>query len=208
MTRLLHIEASPRDDRSKSSQVARELITAYLEKNPDHIAESWEIWTDSLPTIDGDTLAARYKIMHGQELNTIESGVWAPVVSTFERFASADKYVLSTPMWNFGIPYRLKWFIDAITHPGMAFKYNPQTGYQGLIVNKPIVVIYARGGDYSGERQSYDLQAPYIEQWLRFIGFETIQTLYVQPTLAAGPEAAQAAISDALTQARELATAF
>ena len=36
-------------------------------------------------------------------------------------FTAADKYVLATPMWNFGVPYRLKHYIDL---GGMIFAVN------------------------------------------------------------------------------------
>ena len=38
------------------------------------------------------------------------------------RFALADRVLISTPMWNFGIPYKLKQWIDVITQPGLAFR--------------------------------------------------------------------------------------
>lgn len=53
-------------------------------------------------------------------------------------------------MWNFGIPYRLKQYIDILVQPGYTFSYSPEQGYTGL-VNKPAAVVYARGGDYSSK---------------------------------------------------------
>ena len=38
------------------------------------------------------------------------------------RFALADRVLISTPMWNFGIPYKLKQWIDVITQPGLTFR--------------------------------------------------------------------------------------
>ena len=44
---------------------------------------------------------------------------WNKIVELFGRFNSADKYVFSVPMWNFGIPYILKHYIDLITQPAL-----------------------------------------------------------------------------------------
>jgi putative NADPH-quinone reductase len=32
-------------------------------------------------------------------------------------------------MWNFGIPYKLKHYIDVLTQPGQTFNFDPTTGY-------------------------------------------------------------------------------
>lgn len=34
-----------------------------------------------------------------------------------ERFKGADKYLFSLPMWNFGVPCKLKKYIDVIVQP-------------------------------------------------------------------------------------------
>jgi FMN-dependent NADH-azoreductase len=49
MTKLLYIEASPRKDRSHSSQVANEFLDAYKAKNPDHEIEHLPLFEVDLP---------------------------------------------------------------------------------------------------------------------------------------------------------------
>ena len=34
------------------------------------------------------------------------------------------------------MPYILKQFIDVISQPGMIFRFDPETGYTGLLENK------------------------------------------------------------------------
>ena len=71
-----------------------------------------------------------------------------------EHFKSADKYVFSLPMWNFGIPYKLKHFIDVLVQPGLTFSFSPETGYKGLVTGKPAVVdLRARRRLRSGHRR-------------------------------------------------------
>ena len=97
---------------------------------------------------------------------------WNKIIELFNQFNSASKYVFSIPMWNFGIPYILKHYIDLITQPSLAWSFSPDQGYRGLVDGK-VVILYSSGGDYSeasglGE---LDYQKPF-ENWLGFIGLE------------------------------------
>ena len=49
--------------------------------------------------------------------------------TTFRRFDAADRYLFSVPMWNAGVPYILKQFIDVVSQPGMVFGFDPDEGY-------------------------------------------------------------------------------
>ena len=55
--------------------------------------------------------------MHGQESSEDELRAWTRVEDVIADFKAADKYVLSVPMWNFGIPYRLKQYFDVLVQP-------------------------------------------------------------------------------------------
>jgi FMN-dependent NADH-azoreductase len=70
--------------------------------------------------------------------------------------------LISSPMWNFHVPYALKYHIDTIVQPGYLFTY--ESGIPvGLCGGKKIVCVTSRGGDYStGPMHSYDFQEPYL----------------------------------------------
>ena len=63
MPKLLHIESSPRGDRSASIAAAREFITTYQAKNPGDEVETLNVWKANLPAFDGATLDAKYAVM-------------------------------------------------------------------------------------------------------------------------------------------------
>jgi FMN-dependent NADH-azoreductase len=203
VSKLLHVEASPRKVRSASIRVAREFLESYAEAHPDHEIEQIDLWDVSLPEFDGDTIQARYRILHDQEHSTAEAHAWNRVVRVFRRFAAADRYLFSTPMWNFGVPYKLKHFIDVVSQPGLAFQATEE-GFEGLVTGKPTMVIYARGGEYAGDWAALDFQKPYLEALLRFIGFEEIHSITVDPTLG-DPEVVEGAKISAVERAREIA---
>jgi FMN-dependent NADH-azoreductase len=112
-------------------------------------------------------------------------------------------------MWNFSIPYRLKQYIDIIVQPGYTFGVT-QSGYEGMVKNKPVLVVYARGGEYKpgGPAETFDLQKRYLELILGFMGFTDIRSVVVEPTLAAGPDAAQKAKAQAIEKAKQIAADF
>ena len=189
MAKLLYIESSPRKSRSKSIAVASAFLEAYQQANPTDTVETIDLWKKELPEFDGFTIDAKYQVLHGQGHDADQAAAWQAVVDVCDEFKSADKYLFSLPMWNFGIPYKLKHYIDVLAQPGQTFSFDPETGYSGLVTGKPVVVVYARGGAYSAEEtKGMDLQRAYLEMLLGFIGFKDIHNIFVEPTLAAPDE--------------------
>src|SRR2546430_15521971 len=82
-------------------------------------------------------------------------------------------------MWNFGIPYKLKQWIDVITQPGLAFRYDPAQGYLPVFKDRPTVVILASGSDFitGMNRGRIDMATPYLREALRFIGVTMLSWL-------------------------------
>ncbi len=207
MSKLLYIEASPRKDRSTSIRIAREFLDTYRAAHPGDTVDKLDLWAEELPPFDGETINAKYAVLHGQPHSPAQAAAWARVTAIADRFKSADKYLISTPMWNFGVPYKLKHYIDVITQPGLTFTVSPGEGYKGLVTGKPAVVIYARGGEYLGGGGAYDFQKPYVELMLGFIGFTSISAIVAEPTLGA-PEATEKSKSAAIDLARQTASHF
>jgi FMN-dependent NADH-azoreductase len=206
MAKLLHIESSPRGDRSASITVAHQFLNAYRTTHPGDTVETLNLWTAKLPEFDGATIEGKYAILHGQKFTPEQAQAWAEVTRVAEYFKSFDKYVFSLPMWNFGIPYKLKHWIDVIAQPGLAFSFSPETGYKGLVTGKPTVAVYARGGAYGPGTgaEGYDAQSTYLKQILGFIGITDLKEIFVEPTLGAKDEA----LAKGHAKAKELAASF
>lgn len=209
MPKLLYLESSPRKDRAASIVVAREFLKAYAESHPQDEITTLDLWASQLPEFHGGVINAKYRILHGQSHTPEEAEAWRAVEQAFAQFNSADKYLFSLPMWNFGIPYKLKHFIDVITQPTLAFSFSPADGYKGLVTGRPAAVIYARGGEYSSspEAAAFDFQKPYFEMWLRFIGLTEIRSILLEPTLA-GPDVVEKVMAAGTELARNVAKNF
>ncbi|UCE99340.1 MAG: NAD(P)H-dependent oxidoreductase [Planctomycetota bacterium] len=210
MSKLLYIQASPRRQRSKSIAVADAFIEAYKQTHPHDQIVTFNVFDALIPDFDGPVVQAKYAILHGRQQSKKQLQVWKDVERVIEQFTSADKFLLAVPMWNFSVPYRLKRYIDVLVQPGYTFSYSQDKGYQGLVIEKPLLAVYARGGEYaaSSEAEAFDLQKKYIELIFGFIGFQDIRSIIVEPTLQAGPNVADAKRQEAIDTAKEIAVGF
>jgi len=206
---ILHIVASPRSE-SYSTRLAGAFFGAYRQVRPEDRIETLDVFRADIPPFYAPAAKAKYAVMAGQAPRDEAEAAWQPVIRAINHFKRFDKYVLSSAMWNFGVPYRLKQYIDVIVQPGYTFSFSPDQGYKGLVTGKPVMLIVARGGSYGrgSGAEAMDFQRPYLDAILRFIGFTEIETLVVEPTLAAGPEAAAKTLAQAIAAAREKAGTF
>jgi FMN-dependent NADH-azoreductase len=209
MRTLLHIESSPRKRRSASLDVARAYLDAYRDAHPDHRLDVLDLWSAELPEFDGDALDAKYADLNGTSLSDGQQQAWTSIRELAQRLHDADTLLLSVPLWNFSIPYKLKHFIDVVSQRGILFSFD-ERGLQGLLNDKKAVVIYARGLDYSvgssTPAHSFDFQRPFMEAWLRSVGVTDVKSIVVEKTLL-GPEVDYAARQAAREQAVALARA-
>ena len=206
MARLLYVEASPRKERSHSIAVARAFLDAYRAARPADTVEELDVFSADLPPFDGDTIAAKYAVMNSADFTDAQKAAWDRVTEVAERFRSFDKYLFAVPMWNFGIPYALKRYIDVITQPGLLFDTG-EGGYEGLC-DGPALLINARGAEYNPSMPGgFDYEEPYMKLWCRFVGLSP-ESILVQPTASGGPDAAKQARAAAIEEARERAASF
>jgi FMN-dependent NADH-azoreductase len=207
MAKLLHIQTSPMGDLSFSIRAAQAFLDAYAATHPGDTIEVLDLWKSELPHFDFTAASGKYKIMRGLPHSGEEARAWECVTRLIDHLKSADKVVVSTGMWNFSLPYRLKHYLDIIVQPGHTFAFDPEKGYSGLVTGKPLQLILASGGEYptGSPAAGYDFQKPYLEMIFGFIGFTDIRTLRVEGTLTAQADLSLSRIAD---QARAAAREF
>jgi FMN-dependent NADH-azoreductase len=208
MTKLLHLSASPRGDRSESLALARTFLTALGEAHPEIDVEEYDLWDGTLPAFGPDAAAAKMAIFAGEQPQGPAADAWAAATAAFHRFAAADLYLFSVPMWNHGVPYILKQFIDVVSQPGLAFGFDPEHGYTGLLAGRRAAVIYTSAvyGPGRGPEFGADFQSPYVEGWLRWAGIEPTGRIEFRPDLVTADAATDR--RHAHDQARDLAKRF
>jgi FMN-dependent NADH-azoreductase len=208
MTRLLHISASPRGEASESLALAETFLATYQDINPTDEVENWNLWDGSLPEFGPAAAAAKMAVFGGADLAAEEAAAWRDVVATFARFAAADRYLFSVPMWNASVPYKLKQFIDIVSQPGLVFAFDPVEGYTGLLRDKKAAVVYTGAvyGPGRGREFGSDFQAPFFRDWLEWAGITDISEVAFHPNIATDDPDTGRLI--ARTQARHLAKTF
>ena len=205
MTTLLHIECSPRKQRSASLEIARQFIARYQQNAPDTQVVTLDLWALELPEFAGPVMDAKYAGIAGTPLSAEQSAAWTTLTALAAHLHQADVLVFSVPLWNFAIPYKLKHFIDLVSQKDVLFEFSPEHGLRGLLHNKIAVNVYARGMDCSAPgAQAMDFQKPYLDAWLGFIGVTDVHTLSVEKTLL-GPEVDQTSRQQSTAHALALA---
>lgn len=206
MKKLLHINAAPRGEDSRTLKVTHAFLERFREKQPDCEIDELNLFSEPLPPLTVQVLSGKYLLLGGGELSGETKVAWNDVERHIARFLDADAYLISTPMWNFSIPFVLKHYIDVIVQPRYLFHYT-ETGPEGLAKNKKMVVITSRGGDYGEESpfKDYDFQEPYLRTVFGFVGIDDITFINAQPMDAMGQEVQEKKVEEARTLARTVA---
>jgi len=204
MPSLLHVSASPRGAESESLAIARTFLGALQDKRPDVSIDTFDLWDGSLPEFGPAAAAAKMNVFAGQVPAGEQAAAWQAAERTFGRLAAADYYLFSVPMWNHGIPYVLKQFIDVVSQPGMVFSFDPERGYTGLLTGRRAVAVYTSAVYGTGRPAAFgtDFQAPYLRDWLAWAGITETTEIHFRPNLATADadvdrEAAHAAAREA-----------
>ena len=209
MSTLLHVAASPNaQETSELLRLADAFLETYRTTHPDATIDTLNLWTEPLIAFDGVKVGTKATVAGGGTPAGAQAEAWSEIVATFTRFNAAENYLFSVPMWNSGIPYVLKQYIDIITQPGLLFRLDPQRGYTGLLTGKKAAVIYTSAIYSPGVNPAFgrDFHSTYFDDWLRFIGIMDITSIRFQPTLLT-PDAASAREA-ATVQAHEIARTF
>ena len=202
--RILHVIGSPRGERSRSGMVARRLIEGLMADSPGAVAETLDPYSADLPALTGPVIEGRYALIEGRDVADDVRAAWAQIGEAVAHFHSFDTLVFSVPMWNFGIPWQLKQYIDTITQPGMAFRVS-ETGVEGLGAGKRAILVASGALDIRAGAPGAELdhQVRFMQAWLGFIGITDVHVVHLRPTYGP-PEAVEAAMVEAYASAEAL----
>lgn len=205
MSQLLYIEASPSAALSHSSQVASAYVDAYLQADASRQVRRIDLWNTALPNFDRTAIEAKFAVLRKNAFTPHQLENWQALRAFADDFCAADAYLFSVPMWNFGIPYVLKHYIDIVTLADVNWSWSKAEGYKGLLQGKRATLVYSSAGPYPLAPSSEDdFQKPYMRRWLRFLGIEDVTEILAAPTLT-DPDTLERVKRDAFAEARRLA---
>ena len=204
MNNILILDSAATGESSVSRRLTRAAAEALVARDPDAHIILRDVGSNPIPHLTADTVPAiRAGIVEteaAREALELSDALIA-------ELKAADLIVIGAPMYNFGMPSTLKAWFDHVLRARITFQYS-EAGPEGLLKGKKAIVVEARAGLYSeGPAASMDSQEPHIRTLLGFMGIDDV-TFVRAEKLAFGPEAAEAAIGDALGQIeQELALA-
>lgn len=207
MKKLLHIIATPREDESRTLRIAESFLEAFKSTHPDWVVEDLNLAKEALPPMTMKRADGKYLLLEGKELfGELRTG-WNEIIAHINRFLSASAYLISTPMWNFTVPYMLKQYIDIIVQPNFLFKYT-NTGPEGLVKDRKMVVLATYGGQYLTQGTlEQNFHEPYLRTIFGFVGITDIDFIIAQPT-DMGKQEEEQKVAEAMEAAKQLALAL
>jgi len=155
------------------------------------------LYKEAFPEVFEGPVSAKYHLISGASLDENDQTAWNDVALHAQRFLAADIYLISCPMWNFSIPYKLKHYLDLIIQPGQLFTFT-ESGVEGLVKGKTLFCVSTSGSDYSegSPMRSLDFLTPYIRTIFRFVGIHDIKFVQAQP-LDYSPEISHTKVKEA-----------
>ncbi len=201
--KLLHIVATSRGEKSRTLRVSMQLLKSLQAKNPSLEVETLNLYETDLPEVR--EYAVENKTFPAAGPKGEADATWSRIEAMAQNFAAADAYLITSPMWNFSVPYKLKHYIDVIVQAGILFKFT-ETGAEGLLQGKKMFCVTSRGSDYSPgtDFHAYDRQEPYLKTIFGFCGIYDIQFVHAQP-MDYTPEITEAKLQEANAEAIKLA---
>jgi len=205
---ILFITANPKTtEESTSLSLGQEFLKAYKEAKPEDEVIVIDLYDADIPEIDYELMDVIGKLKMGKPLGTMIE----QTRKRFERynqltdqFVNADKYIFVTPMWNLGLPPRVKTYIDTIFVVGKTFKYTAK-GPEGLLKTKKCLHLHASGGFHSKDPMNHS--DSFLRDVFKFMGVDDFRSLIVEGH-AAVPDRAQTIIKEAYAKIPSLVKWF
>jgi len=141
MSTLLHLDVSPRNDRSHSRRLSAFFVQQWLERCPSDTVLYRDLRVFTPPHVTEDWIAAAFSPpdQHSPQMRQ------ALQLSNLliDEFVSADVYVFGIPMSNFAAPSVFKAYIDNIVRVGRTFQFVPEDAaapYKPLVHAIPVPI--------------------------------------------------------------------
>ena len=202
MASILHIDSSPRGERSKSRKLAKKFIDAWQDLHPDDLIIYRDLRQTPVPHVTEDWIAASFT---APEALTSEMAELLKFSNELvDEFLAADRCVFSVPMYNFSIPSNFKAYIDRVVRVGRTFmEENGQV--KGLANGKKVLFITSRGVEFEAGSpyEGWDSQEPALRYAFQYMGVTDIQFIHANG-LDMGDEARKRGLDEAQSKIQEL----
>ena len=161
---ILRLDASASVSTSNSRKLGDELIVQLENRHVTATVQQRDL-NQGMPFIDEAWVAANFTPAEQRSEEQMQRLAFSDEL--IDEIKQADHIVVTTPMYNFGIPTTLKSWIDLISRAGVTFQYSAD-GPVGLIRGKRVDIVITTGGVPLGS--PVDFVSGYLKQVFGFIG--------------------------------------
>ncbi|MGE7930557.1 FMN-dependent NADH-azoreductase [Lysinibacillus xylanilyticus] len=197
---VLVIKANNRPD-----GISTKMYDTFMENVQGVDVTTFDVFAEDMPYFGQDLFNAFGKVQNGEALTDVESRLLAAKQKAMDALTAANVVVFAFPLWNLTIPAKLQTFIDYVFQAGYTFKYNENGQLEGLMGDKKVVILNARGGYYSApEAQPMEMSVNYIKNVVGMFGMEIIEEVIIEGHNAS-QDKAQEIIANGLEAVKKVA---
>ena len=190
--KVLVITANPKPEQVSVSKTVMSVFIDVFKQNNENVEFEYRD-VSNYPHLSGNDLRD-YQNPNGK------------VAEIAKEFASYDRYIFVSPMWNLSVPSGMKAYIDHLVIPQVTFTYeNREPKPVGLIKNKKALFITTSGGHFGvAPMNEWDHNVLYMKHILDHIGIEDFTPLYI-PLAHRGGLPAQERVQQEIETIKEIA---
>lgn len=183
MFNVLRVDASPRQARSLSRSLADAFVNELKLHCQTHLQER-DLRSSKLSFVDEDWIAAAFT--PEEERTSAQRSALALSDALIEELAACDLLVISTPMYNYGMPAVLKAWVDQVVRVNKTFTFDLARGdfpLEPVLSGKQMVLLTACGEfgfKPGGVREGQDHLLPHMETVAKYLGVDAIEHIGIE----------------------------
>ncbi|QEQ97261.1 FMN-dependent NADH-azoreductase [Neptunomonas concharum] len=216
MSKLLHIDSSVRainnlnpEHNSLSKSIALRFVDVWNDKRPKDEYIYRDVGVNPPEFITQDWIGAVFT--PDEKRSEDQKSILALSDEMIDEVSSSDIIVISSPMYNYGMPAQLKAWFDQIVRINKTFSFDLSRGdfpLQPILSGKTLVTITSSGEfgfEKGGVREGSGHLAPHLRTLSKYLGVETTYEIACEYQ-EFGDSRHQASVANALNQAEVLAS--
>lgn len=181
---LTHVVGSPRGEISVSSALAERFIDGYVAGHDQVEVRTLRVFDDHIPSFGALEAMAKLAPLEQREKTAAEEEAWQLIVDFIVDFDRANVVVLSSPIWNFHVPWRLKLFFDVLLQPFVSFGFDEAGSTIGLLRDRPVRMFLSRSS--TSVASADDFQLPWLRRVWEMVGMVDVDAVAISGADAHG----------------------
>lgn len=179
--KILHIKVSHDLNNSASRKLSHHLVEKLKKEYNGVVEEILDLSENPIPHLSALTISSFFTPVENRSVDQHDSIKLSDTL--VDQLFDNDVIVISTPMWNLGLPSVLKAWFDHVTRAGRTFAFTNEGTKVGLVHNKKVYIIISSGSIFSeGVFMADDQCSPYFRAALAYIGITNVEIIRVEGT--------------------------